>query len=344
MSIGFSSSISNVRPTIEIEIIIEYKLQQLAGVVTNRPLVRLNEKGMFSEEEKVEIFKKHRPRLFGIAYRMLGMRDDAEDLTQEAYIRWHKADADEIETPEAWLVTVVSRLSIDRLRKASVERETYIGPWLPEPILTGPSPADEIEMASDLSIAFLVMLERLSPIERAVFLLHDIFDRGYDEIAHIIGKSEAAARQMIHRARERVRRDKTRFKADKAERTRLVRQFAAATAAADENALLSLFSEDIMLMSDGGGVVHAAKKLVYGRERLARLFSITSRKAGRHFEFFIVEVNGETAMVTISDGQPFGVDTLEVNDGKITALYRVMNPEKLRTFTDAAGAGEKIGV
>jgi RNA polymerase sigma-70 factor, ECF subfamily len=287
---------------------------------------------MFSEEEKVEIFKRHRPRLVGIAYRMLGMRDDAEDILQEAYIRWHKADADEIETPEAWLVTVVSRLSIDRLRKALVERETYIGPWLPEPVPTGLSPEEEMEMASDLSIAFLVMLERLSPVERAVFLLHDIFDRGYDEIARIVGKNEAAARQMIHRARERVKRDKTRFKADKEERSRLIRQFAAAAAASDENALLSLFSEDIRLASDGGGVVNAAKKIVYGRARLARLFSITTRKYTGIFEHFVADVNGETAIITYVDGQVFGVDTIEFEDGKITAIYRVMNPEKLRGF------------
>jgi RNA polymerase sigma-70 factor (ECF subfamily) len=195
-----------VRPPFLIEIIIPYKLPQVKWFVTKGIAARLNEKEMREQEEKVEIFRKHRPRLFGIAYRMLGMRDDAEDILQEAYIRWHKAD--EIETPEAWLVTVVSRLAIDRLRKASVERETYIGPWLPEPILTGISPEEETEMASDLSIAFLVMLERLSPVERAVFLLHDIFERGYDEIARIVGKSEAAARQMIHRARERVRQDR----------------------------------------------------------------------------------------------------------------------------------------
>jgi RNA polymerase sigma-70 factor, ECF subfamily len=297
---------------------------------------------MFSEEEKVEIFKKHRPRVFGIAYRMLGTRDDAEDILQEAYIRWHKADAEEIETPEAWLVTVVSRLSIDRLRKASVERETYIGPWLPEPILTGPSPAEEMEMASDLSIAFLVMLERLSPIERAVFLLHDIFDRGYDEIAGIVGKSEAAARQMIHRARERVRRDKTRFKADEADRRRLVRQFAAATAAADENALLGLFAEDVMLMSDGGGIVNAAKKVVYGRKRLANLFSVTTRKYDVKIEFFLSEVNGELGVVTFVNDVIEGVNTFDVESGKITALYRVMNPEKLRAFGEAAGTGERV--
>lgn len=287
---------------------------------------------MLTDDEKVEIFREHRPRLFGIAYRMLGTRDDAEDILQEAYIRWHKADAGEIETPEAWLVTVVSRLSIDRLRKASVERETYIGPWLPEPVLTDLSPAEEMEMASDLSIAFLVMLERLSPTERAVFLLHDIFDRGYDEIAKIVGKSEAAARQIIHRARERVRRDQPRFKTNDDERKRLVRQFAAASAAADEQALLGLFAEDIMLMSDGGGVVNAAKKVIYGRERLARLFSITTRKYDRDMRLVIAEVNGELGVITYADGIIEAVSTFDVADGKITAFYRVMNPEKLRAF------------
>jgi RNA polymerase sigma-70 factor (ECF subfamily) len=297
---------------------------------------------MHSEDEKVEIFRKHQPRLFGIAYRMLGMRDDAEDILQEAYIRWHKADTEEMNSPEAWLVTVVSRLSIDRLRKASVERETYIGTWLPEPILTGISPEEEVEMASDLSIAFLVMLERLSPIERAVFLLHDIFERGYDEIARIVGKSEAAARQMIHRARERVRQDRPRFKADEKDRARLVRQFAAASAASDEQTLLGLFSDDVVMMSDGGGKVHAARRPVYGRERLARLFSITTRKYPGVLEHFLIEVNGETALVTYADGQPFGVNTIDMENGKITALYRVMNPEKLRAFGDVARKGERV--
>jgi RNA polymerase sigma-70 factor (ECF subfamily) len=300
---------------------------------------------MHSEEEKVEIFRKHRPRLFGIAYRMLGTRDDAEDILQEAYIRWHKADLDEIDSPEAWLVTVVSRLSIDRLRKASVERGTYIGPWLPEPILTGISPEEEVEMASDLSIAFLVMLERLSPVERAVFLLHDIFDRGYDEIARIVGKSEAAARQMIHRARERVRNDRQRFKADEKERADLIRKFAAASVAADEQTLLALFSDDIVMMADGGGKINAARKPVYGKRRLARLFSITTRKYSGTLEHFLVEVNGETALVTFADGEIFGVNTVDIENGKITALYRVMNPEKLKSFFDIdPGKMAQVGV
>ncbi|HKX83440.1 MAG TPA: sigma-70 family RNA polymerase sigma factor, partial [Pyrinomonadaceae bacterium] len=163
--------------------------------------------GYMTNDEKAEVFGAHRSRLFGIAYRMLGTSADAEDILQEAYIRWHKVDPGEIETPEAWLVTVVTRLSIDRLRRASHERETYIGPWLPEPIVTEPSPQDDAELASSLSIAFLTMLERLSPTERAVFLLHDIFDCEYSEVARITEKSEDAVRQMVSRARRRVRSD-----------------------------------------------------------------------------------------------------------------------------------------
>ena len=201
-----------------------------------------------------------------------------------------------------------------------------------------------MEMASDLSIAFLVMLERLSPIERAVFLLHDIFDRGYDEIARIIGKSEAAARQMIHRARERVKHDRTRFKADKEERTRLVRQFAAATAAADEEravfAILGRYNDDVGRRRRG---TCGPKKRVYGRERLARLFSITTRKYGGHFEIFIVEVNGETAMVTFADGQPFGVNTMEVERREDHGDVPGDEPgEVARNLRESALGGERV--
>ena len=183
--------------------------------VTNFVFVRLKirqHKFMRSDEQKVETFNQYRPRLFGIAYRMLGTHAEAEDILQEAYLKWHQTDADEIETPEAWLVTIVTRLSIDRLRKASNERETYIGPWLPEPVIisTAPTPQEELELASNLSMAFMVLLERLSPLERAVFLLHDIFDCGYADIARIVGKTETASRQIVSRARERVRTDKPR--------------------------------------------------------------------------------------------------------------------------------------
>src|SRR5687767_12966225 len=195
-------------------------------------------------EEKVEVFDKNRGRLFGIAYRMLGTRDDAEDILQEGYIRWHNSDPDDIETPEAWLVTVVTRLSIDRLRKASTERETYIGPWLPEPMITSPSPQDDAELASSLSIAFLTMLERLAPTERAVFLLHDIFDCEYSQIARITNKTETAVRQMGHGARERVRTDKRRFEVKPSEHKQLIEKFAAAAYSGDEQTLLGLFAPE----------------------------------------------------------------------------------------------------
>jgi RNA polymerase sigma-70 factor (ECF subfamily) len=287
---------------------------------------------MTIEDEKVEIFDRCRSRLFGIAYRMLGTRDDAEDILQEAYIRWHKTDASEIDAPEAWLVTVVTRLSIDRLRKASAERETYIGPWLPEPIITGPSPEDEAELASTLSLAFLKILEQLSPAERAAFLLHDVFDFDYQEIAHITGKSEPAARQMIHRARERVRAGKPRFEVDRAEHKRLVEKFHAAAYAADERALLNLFSSEISVVSDGGGKITAARKVVRGVTKVMRLFTVAFRSISDHVTTEIVEINGEPGIVEYYDGQPFAATTFSIHDGKIVEMFRVMNPDKLIAF------------
>lgn len=289
---------------------------------------------MIADEKKVEIFEQTGKRLFGIAYRMLGTRTDAEDILQEAYIRWHKTDENEIETPEAWLVTIVTRLSIDRLRKASRERETYIGPWLPEPLIASdaPSPAEEMELASNLSLAFMVLLERLSPLERAVFLLHDVFDCGYEEIARIVGKSEATLRQMIHRARERVRTDKSRFEADEKERTDLIEKFSAAMAASDEKMLLSLFSEEISMTSDGGGKATTARKIVRGKGRLARVFSTLGRKYSTHLKTSLIFVNGEIGLLDFFDGKLFAVTTFEIANGKISALYRVMNPDKLKAF------------
>lgn len=289
---------------------------------------------MISDDKKVEIFRQHRSRLFGIAYRMLGTHAEAEDILQEAYIRWHKVDLAEIETPEAWLVTIVTRLSIDRLRKASRERETYIGPWLPEPLRTSdePSPEEVAEFASDLSLAFLVLLERLSPVERAVFLLHDIFDCAYADIARITGKTEAASRQIVHRSRKRVRSDKPRFETDEKERVNLINKFVAATRAGDEKTLLSLFADEISATADSGGKVNAARKTIYDKNRLARLFSVAGAESGGILEDRLVQVNGETGLLTLADGKPLAVITFEFENGKITALYSVMNPDKLKAF------------
>lgn len=211
---------------------------------------------------------------------MLGTTADAEDVLQDAYLRWHQANVEEVRSPEAWLVSVVTRLSIDRLRKVIVERERYVGPWLPEPLLNAPEPTPEenLEHASDFSLAFMVLLERLAPVERAAFLLHDVFDCAYPAIASILQKSEGACRQLVHRARERVKTERQRFRAGEEDRRKLIQKFIAAANAGDEITLLSLFAEDATLMSDGGGIVPAARKIVHGRARIARLYLVLARK------------------------------------------------------------------
>lgn len=291
---------------------------------------------MFSDEKKVEIFKRHRARLFGIAYRMLGTHAESEDILQEVYIRWHQAKAEEIESAEAWLVTVTTRLSIDRLRKAANERETYIGPWLPEPLVvsSAPTPEEELELASNLSMAFMVLLERLSPLERAAFLLHDIFDCDYADIARIVGKTETASRQIVSRARTRVRTDKPRFEADAKEREKLIRKFSAASYAGDEKTLLALFADEISMMSDGGGKVTAARKVIHGKAKLARALGMFGTKFGAFLKNVPYRINGEPGLLTFYEGKIFAATTFEFADGKISGVYRVMNPDKLKAFAD----------
>ena len=284
------------------------------------------------DTEKIELFDAHRPRLFGIAYRMLGTRDDAEDILQETYLRLHSADMSEIENSEAWLVTVATRLSIDRLRKASVQRETYIGPWLPEPLIidSAMSPEMQAETASNVSLAFMVLLERLSPLERAIFLLHDVFDFAHAEIARVVAKSETAVRQIVSRARTRVRSERARFEGDNASRSDLIRKFMAASYAGDEQMLMSIFADDVALTSDGGGKVNAARRTVYGNKRLTRLYTITTSKYRERLYAELVTINGEPGVVEFADGEVFAATTFSVSDGKITAIYRVMNPDKLQ--------------
>jgi RNA polymerase sigma-70 factor, ECF subfamily len=288
---------------------------------------------MIDIENKTDIFQRYRPRLFGIAYRMLGTRDDAEDILQEAYIRWHAVDLEEIESPEAWLVSVVTRLSIDRLRKAYVQREIYIGPWLPEPLVVDPAMSPEIraELKSDVSLAFMVMLERLSPLERAVFLLHDVFDLAYAEIARIVAKSEEAVRQIVSRARARVRIDKQRFEANEKSRESLIKKFISASYAGDEKTLMSIFAEDVALTSDGGGIVSAARKTIYGNKRLTRLYTLTIGKLRDSYRLNaeMATINGKPGIIEFLDGKPFAATTFSITEGKIAAVYRVMNPEKL---------------
>lgn len=263
---------------------------------------------------------------------MLGTRADAEEIVQDAYIRWHNADSATIDSPEAWLVTATTRLSIDRLRKASHQRETYIGPWLPEPIMgsSTPTPYEDAELASSLSMAFMVMLERLSPAERAVFLLHDVFDLGHADIARIVGKAEPAVRQMLHRARQRVRTDKPRFRPDPKQYRTLVEKFSVAAYTGDSNALLELFAPDIRVMSDGGGKVTAARKVITGIDRVVRLFVKAVAGHSDRLTRQITEINGEIGIVEYYDGKLFAVNTFESENGRISAIYRVMNPDKLK--------------
>jgi RNA polymerase sigma-70 factor (ECF subfamily) len=220
---------------------------------------------------ETETFERLRGRLFGLAYRMLGSRAEAEDILQEAYLRWHQADRAAIEHPEAWLVTTTSRLAIDRLRRLKIEREAYVGPWLPEPIVSPAPPDRNVGLADDLSIAFLTLLERLSPEERAAFLLHDVFDVGYTAIGSVLGRSEAACRQVVNRARERVRGERRRFAATEDAKRRLLQAFTAALEARDEKTLLALFAPDATWTADGGGKVGAAPQPIVGAERIVRL-------------------------------------------------------------------------
>ena len=282
--------------------------------------------------------ERFRPRLFGIAYRMLGDVDDARDLVQETFLRWHQADRDGVVAPEGWLVAVVTRLAIDRLRRATHERQAYTGPWLPEPFVTDPPPDRDVELASDLSMALLVLLERLAPEERAAFLLREVFDAGYDEIARVLERSEPAARQVVHRARTRVRGGRARFaaypdaspdaRADA--HGRLLARFLDALRADDRDALLGLFAPDVTFVSDGGGKVSAARREVVGAERVVRLFLGLERKWSHLVRHRIAAINGEPAIVTEAGGLVVSVTAFASDGERLTAGFRVLNPDKLR--------------
>jgi len=271
-----------------------------------------------------------RPRLFGIAYRMLGDVHDAEDVVQEGMLRWQRTAPSAIREPEAWLVAVVTRLSIDRLRRARTERETYPGPWLPEPIADERVAPDRgVELASDLSMAFLVLLEQLAPEERAAFLLREVFESDYEEIAGVLGKSSAAARQIVHRARERVRSARPRFPAPPDAKARLFDRFVEALAADDKEELLAVLAPEATLTSDGGGKISAARRVIVGRERIARMLIALERKHDHPFAYALQHVNGEPALAMYHGGELFAMNFIETDGERIVALYRVMNPDKL---------------
>ena len=275
-------------------------------------------------------FEAHRGRLWGVAYRMLGSRADADDMVQEAYLRWHGAPTAEVRTPEAWLVTTTTRLCIDRLRQLRAEREAYVGPWLPEPLVEEAPAADAAtELASDLSMAFLALLERLAPEERAAFLLHDVFDADYDEISAALDKSEAACRQIVSRARRRVREERPRVRVSAAACERLVDSFMRAIELRDRDALLAIFAEEATLTSDGGGKAKAAQKIVRGGESVVRFLLGVLRVAHGRLELQKIAVNGETGLALRVDGQLISVMSFVTDGRRILGLYSVLNPDKL---------------
>ncbi len=281
-------------------------------------------------------FEAERPRLRAIAYRMLGTPDDADDIVQEAWIRFSAAQPTVIENPAAWLTTVVTRMSIDRLRSARRRRETYVGPWLPGPIEGEPSlaegPDDAAILAESLSLGFLAVLERVSPLERAVFLLHDVFGYPLAEVAEIIDRTPAAVRQLAKRARDHIADGRPRFTADPADIERLTQLMLAATMSGDVEALESFLADDIVHLSDGGADRRAARVPIVGANRVARLFIKLATRWEPTMEFHAVQANGQSAMYTTNHGQPFMLVTTNWVDGKVTASYAILNPEKLAFF------------
>jgi RNA polymerase sigma-70 factor (ECF subfamily) len=278
----------------------------------------------------------HRPQLQAIAYRMLGSMAEAEDAVQETFLRWHRQDqaqqVSEIREPKAWLITTLTRHCIDRLRAAKAQRESYFGMWLPEPVVEEPAAEqeDRLELAESLSMALLMMLERLSPDERAAFLLHEVFETDYPDVARILGKTEAACRQLVHRAKERVKAGKPRFVPSRAEQEKVMEGFKRAVASGDVAGLATLFSSDATLYSDGGGKARATVNPVYGAEKIARFFIGVRDKQPEGYEVVPRIVNGSVGYVIYVGDRPIQASHFEFDGDRITEVHIVRNPDKLQ--------------
>jgi RNA polymerase sigma-70 factor (ECF subfamily) len=281
----------------------------------------------------VQSFEAHRRALTGLAYRMLGSRAEAEDVVQDAYLRWHAADHARIEEPRRYLGTVVTRLCLDRMKSAKARREIYVGQWLPEPVVDEALDAEAAgDLAHDLSVALMLVLERLSPLERASFLLHDVFGLDFAEVGRALDRSEATCRQLAARARARIEEGRPRFRATQEEGRRLASAFMAAAQAGDLQALADLLTQDAVLYSDGGGKRAAALNPIYGPDKIVRFIEAVARKNTGLAASQVrpATVNGLAGyVVREADGL---IDTMafETRDGRVAAIYIVRNPEKLR--------------
>jgi RNA polymerase sigma-70 factor (ECF subfamily) len=293
-----------------------------------------------------EAFGDLRPLLFAIAYRMLGSVTEAEDIVQEAFLRYHKA-GETPQSPKAYLSAITTRLCIDHARSARVRRETYVGPWLPEPLLTGPpDPASLAEQSDTLSMAFLLLLERLSPVERAVFLLHDVFGYGYDEVATIVGRREDACRQLAYRARRHVGEHRHRFDASRRQGAELAERFFAAVESGDLDGLIEMLAADVVVTGDSGGARPSWPRPIIGRDRAARLLAGLSRQLGQaSCTIQLTWVNGQPgALFLAPDGRLINVMALEIADGEVTAARSVISRDKLRHLGPLADLAELRGV
>ncbi|GLZ06995.1 RNA polymerase sigma24 factor [Actinomadura sp. NBRC 104412] len=286
-----------------------------------------------------ESFQEYRDLLFAVAYRMLGTAADAEDAVQDAWLRWSAADRSDVEDPRAYLVRITTNLALDRLRSAQVQRETYVGPWLPEPILTSPDVAEEAELAESVSMAMLVVLETLSPLERAVFLLKDVFGFPYAEIAQALDRSETAVRQIGTRARKHVEARRPRFSIDRRERQTVIDRFVDAALGGDLNKLMEVLAPDVALWTDGGGKIKAARRIIHGADKVARwVAGVTGRPyAGVQPEDMRIrsaDINGVPGIVVDGPERPICTITVDVDErGKVAAVHVVANPDKLRAIT-----------
>jgi RNA polymerase sigma-70 factor (ECF subfamily) len=282
-----------------------------------------------TEEQLAAEFAEHRPVLIGAAYRVVGSVSDAEDVVQEAWLRWSAVEHDDIRDVRAYLIRITTRLALNRLREQKARREQYVGPWLPEPLATDDDdPAAAVELADSVSMAMLVVLETLSPLERATFVLREVFDLPYDEIAETLGRSEAAVRQLAHRARGHVHARQPRHHVDKARHDELTMRFMQAAGSGDFDQVVALLAPDAVLISDGGGKKRAALRPIEGAEKIARwLFAVIAENPT--FEIRMGTLNGEVAYIAYDGDVPDTVAFLETSDGRISELYLIRNPDKL---------------
>ncbi|MFG2137679.1 RNA polymerase sigma-70 factor [Streptomyces sp. NPDC048650] len=288
-------------------------------------------------DSATDVFEAHRPVLQGVAYRMLGRVADAEDVVQDAWLRWSSADRSEVREPRAYLVRITTRLAIDRLRQLRSRRESYVGPWLPEPLATdigatAPDTAERAVFTETVTLAVLVVLESLSPLERAVFVLREAFGYAYAEIAGTLDRSEAAVRQLAGRARRHVEEGRPRFEVDPDRQRDLTERFLAAAAGDDIDGLLAMLAADARLVGDSGGKAKAPLRIIESAGKIARFLAAVARPTLPGTEFTLLELNGGVALLVRVGGTPDTVIQLDVADGRVQTVYIVRNPDKLRTL------------